>query len=221
MPPAPGILAYPDRLAVYAPEWRQIVVIESGATLEELALRAAQSIRLERPRAVVVQVGINDCAPRPLGPRMRRWVGRLRPLRLRGLIVAALHRWRPQIIRLRPLAQNLPPHRFNATLERFLDAARRVGAAVLLLPIPEVHPTAEERTPFTNREIRRYTALLDRHATDQVSRVDVETLFQSVDPVVYCISPESVHWSALAHERAAQHIATWLSSQWTPSSSPE
>ena len=218
--PGPGILSYPERLAAQVPEWRQIAVIESGATVEELASAAVEAIRTANPRAVVLQVGINECAPRPLGPRQRRWVGRVRPLRLRGVIVAALHRWRPQIIRLRPLAQNLPPDRFDTALGRFISVARSVGAAVLLLPIPEVHPVAERRTPFTNREIRRYTALLDRHVGDEVSRVDVATLFESIDPAVYCIRPDSVHWSAFAHERAARYIAEWLSSLRLTISSP-
>ena len=209
--PADGVPGYPERVAKRATDWRQVVVIDSGATVEELAPRALDAIRAVSPEAVIVQVGINDCAPRPWSPRQRRWLGRLKPLALRQRIISAIHRWRPQIIRLRPLAQNAPLEKFDAAVGRLVAAARACGATVLLLPIPPIHEVAEARTPFANREIARDATALRRHAGEGVSYVDTETLFHSGDPSTYCITPASVHWNATAHDRAAQYIVTWLS----------
>src|SRR5439155_513332 len=81
-------------------------------------------------------------------------------------IIGAIHRWRPRIIRRRGVIQFTPPDRFASAVGRLVSGARAVDAAVLLLPITRVTVVAEARTPYTNQEVARYNAILDRFASD-------------------------------------------------------
>src|SRR5206468_2107531 len=133
---------YPQRLETLAAgSWQVITIIRSGATVEEMELEIVEALR-GCPDALVLQVGINECAPRPLGVAGRARLGRLRPQWLRDRLIGVVHRFRPQIIRARPLAQFTTLDRFEASVSRVVRAARDAGAAVLLLPITQVTATA-------------------------------------------------------------------------------
>jgi lysophospholipase L1-like esterase len=212
LPPAHGVEAYPQRVATaLGGEWSVAAIIHSGQTVEEMELEILEAMRAA-PSAVVLQVGINECAPRPLAPRGRKLLGAVRPTWLRAAIITAIHRWRPQIIRVRPLAQFTPVDRFAASVRRIAAAARRAGSRLLILPITEVTPAAEARTPFTNREVGRYNHALREIAGNGVVWVDTPSLFPAMTPADYCHEPETVHWSAAAHGRVAEFIVEWLRS---------
>ena len=144
MPPSAGTDAFPERLArMLAGAWETTTIIRSGATVEEMEPDVVDALRA-RPDALVVQVGINECAPRPLGVAGRARLGRLQPAWLRERIIGIIHRFRPHIIRMRPLAQFTPVDRFGASVARIARAAREHGSAMLLLPVTGV--TAIEGT---------------------------------------------------------------------------
>src|SRR5437763_992666 len=127
MSPATGVEAYPQRIA--APRgaaWQLSTIIHSGKTIEAMEPEILDALRLG-PSLVILQVGINECAPRPLAPSGRARLATLKPVWLRDTIIAAIHRWRPQIIRLRPLAQFTPLDRFAASVGRVVSAARIAG----------------------------------------------------------------------------------------------
>jgi hypothetical protein len=211
LPPAPGVEAYPDRLrARLGSGWVLTTIIRSGATIEEMESDIVESVGAIRPHAVILQVGINECAPRPLAPAGRRRLGAVRPMWLRGAIVGAIHRWRPEIIRLRGLAQFTPLDRFSAVLARVTAAARGVGAAMMVLPITEVTTVAEARTPFTNREVARYNHALRALGGNGVTYVDSAALLPGLGPADYCLAPETVHWNSATHERVAEFLQAWL-----------
>jgi hypothetical protein len=212
LPPAPDIEAYPQRVAAaIAGDWSVATIIHSGKTVEEMEPEILTALSTA-PAALVLQVGINECAPRPLAPPGRRRLGALRPLWLRSAIVAAIHRWRPTIIRVRPLAQFTPPDRFAASVRRIAAAARAASSRMLILPITGVTTAAEARTPFTNREVERYNQALRAAAGDGVAWVETASLLSGMTPVDYCHAPETVHWSAAAHARVAQFVVGWLRS---------
>jgi lysophospholipase L1-like esterase len=208
--PGGAVAPYPERLAPLLPSaWRVTTIIRSGATIEEMESEIITALAA-RPAAVVLQVGINECAPRPLGAAGRRRLGRLRPVWLRNRIIGVLHRWRPEIIRRRSLAQMTPLDRFQASVGRVTDAARRAGSRMMILPITEVTDAAERRTPFTNREVARYNRVLQALAGDGVTWVDTPTLLPGLTPAAYCWSPETVHWNEAAHERIARFLYGWI-----------
>jgi len=83
MPPQPGTHAYPERLAALVGDrWQIATIIRSGATIEQMEPEVLEALGA-RPHALVVQVGIHERAPRPLGPAARARLGVLKPRGLR------------------------------------------------------------------------------------------------------------------------------------------
>jgi len=209
-PPAPGVPAFPERLAARADgRWRLDTIVTSGATIEQMEADVLAALA-RLPQRLVLQVGINECAPRPLNWPERERLGRVRPAALRMLIVRFIHLLRPAIIRTRRLQQFTPLPRFVASVRRVVSAAASSGIPVLVLPITEVTPVAEVRTPFTNREIRRYNEGLAQLAAPSVRVSTQREVFGEADAAQLCVTPESVHLGADAHERLAEFIAAWL-----------
>ena len=210
LPPAPGIAAYPERLAdMMQGRWIIDTLLRSGETIEQMEADILAALAA-RPSRLVLQVGINECAPRPLGARERDALGRLRPLLLRGLIIRMLHRYRPQIIRARRLQQFTPLPRFVDAVTRILAAARRVDCRVLILPITTVTAVAERRTPFTNREVARYNEALRISAGNTAAFASQHELFADAPADDLCATPETVHLSGAAHQRIAEFVAAWV-----------
>lgn len=209
-PPAPGVPGFPERLAARAQgRWRVDTIVNSGATIEQMEGEAMAALA-KAPDRLILQIGINECAPRPLNWEERERLGRLRPAALRNLIIRAIHFWRPQIIRARRLQQFTPLPRFVASAGRIVAAAAARGTPVLVLPITPVTPAAEVRTPFTNREIQRYNDGLATLAGPLISIVTQPQLFGAMTAEQLCVTPESVHLAGDAHERIAAFIAAWL-----------
>jgi hypothetical protein len=209
--PADGVAAYPHRLETMGgSRWTIDSVIKGGATLDEFDAEVIAEIEAKRPDAIVLQVGINECAPRPLGRAGRARLGRLRPLWLRYRLIGFIHRFRQHIIRLRGVKQLSSIHDFASAVERVLNAARRTGCAALVLPITRIPAAAEERTPFTNREVARYNGVLSSMAGGDVYCVTEAELFGDVTPESFCAGPQTVHLAASAHDTLARYIATWL-----------
>lgn len=210
MPPAADVPGYPERLAALtAGRWSMETLIKSGETIEQME-RDVVAALAKRPNRVVIQVGINECAPRPLSVAERERLGRLQPPRLRSLIIRGLHRFRPQIIRARTLHQFTPLPRFVESVRRVLTAAASAGCTALVLPITTVTAVAELRTPFTNREVERYNAGLASLAGSAARVVTQRELFGNSTADELCVTPDSVHLGAAAHERIATFLAEWL-----------
>lgn len=209
--PAKGVVPYPELLeARILPGWQVCKVIRGGKTVDELEADAAATIRANRPRALILQVGVNECGPRPLSRQERAWLGRLQPGWLRGALISLIHRYRPQIIRWRGPRSFTSLPEFQQCVRRILASAREIGCAVLILPITKVSATAEIRQPFFNREIERYNNVLRSFNGTDVRYVEQVELFGDLTPDHYCIVPESVHLDAMAHERIAAYVGRWL-----------
>ena len=207
-----GIEAYPTLLAsVLGERWSVVPLTRSGATIDELEDEVINAIEDKRPDIFILQIGINECAPRPLGRRGRTRLSRVKSEKLRGLIVQFLHAYRPHIIRLRGVKQLTPPHQFANAVTSVLRHASRLGCLTLILPVTRIPRTAEERTPFTNREVARYNDILRTYRGDSVHVISEIELFGMQSPEGYCAGPDTVHLNAAAHERIAQVIADQIS----------
>lgn len=204
---AEGVPAYPDLLEErLGGEWKLTRLIRSGKTTEDLRVDTLEALRA-RPNAVVLHVGINDCGPRPLTLRERRWLARLRPGRLRGWIIGFIHRHRARIIRLRGVKQLTPLPRFVSLVDEVATLAGAGGASVLVLPITRAPATAEIRQPFLNREADRYNSALREVARRaRVRFVEREELLQGLTPEEAASAQDSVHLGGRVH----RHIADLL-----------
>ena len=209
-PPGPNVPAFPERLAArVGGRWRLETIVNSGATIEQMEPDVMAALA-RSPARLVLQVGINECAPRPLNWSERERLGRLRPVWLRHLIIRIIHVLRPTIIRVRSLQQFTPLPRFVASASRVVSAAAAKGIPVLILPITTVTTVAEMRTPYTNREIDQYNEGLAGLAAPLVRVVTQPELFGAATADELCVTPDSVHLGADAHARIAEFIAEWL-----------
>jgi len=209
-PPAGGD-SYPQLIqARLGDAWKVNAIIKGGATLDEMQSEVLKAICRDLPAGVVLQVGINECAPRPLGRSGRDRLGRLRPIWLRQRIIGLLHKYRPEIIRLRGPKQLTSATDFSRSVADVIAAARGCGAAVLVLPIMRVPASAEVRTPFLNREIARYNARLATLSGSAVRFMSESEIFPSTPPEKFCAGPETVHLDAAAHRRIAQVVVDWV-----------
>ncbi len=209
-PPFPGAQSYPQLLGErLGPDVEIETIIGSGETIEQLEPAAISALATPRDR-VVLHIGINECAPRPLSVAERARLSALRPKWLQRQIIRVIHRFRPNIIRVRPLHQFTPLPAFQLAVQRVLTAARSAGARVLVLPITTVTATAEQRTPFTNREVARYNAALLALASSAVHVATQREIFGSDEATPIVASPETVHLSPSAHAVIADYVAAWL-----------
>lgn len=96
MSPTDGVPAYPELLqAALGPGWHVRSILRSGATIDDFEMEIVETLSTYQPDAMVLQVGINECAPRPLGRRGRARLSRLRWSWLRARIIQFLHDYRP------------------------------------------------------------------------------------------------------------------------------
>jgi len=206
-----GVAAYPELLEKrLGDQWRVIQIIRGGETVDEFEPEVLTTLEETAPRAVILQVGINECGPRPLNRKERERLGRVWPRWLRSLLISVIHRFRPQIIRARRPNQFTPLAVFGETVQRIIAKAVSLHCAVLILPITRVSATAEIRQPFFNREIERYNDILRAFNGNGVLYLEQKELLGNNTPEGFCVSPESVHLNGRAHERIAAFVTDWL-----------
>ncbi len=206
-----GVPAYPKLLEErLGDRWKVVHIIRGGETVDQFEPEVLTTLEETVPRAILLQVGINECGPRPLNRKERERLGRVWPRWLRSLLIRILHHFRPQIIRARGPNQFTPLAVFAQSVEKIIAKAVSLRCAVLILPITRVSAIAEIRQPFFNREIERYNEVLRGFKRNGVVYVEQQELLGSHTPEDFGISPENVHLKGWAHERIAAFVSDWL-----------
>src|SRR2546422_2423866 len=78
--PMQGVAAYPELLeARLNDQWRVVKIIRGGQTVDQFEPEIVTALEETAPRALILQVGINECGPRPLKRQERERLGRVRP----------------------------------------------------------------------------------------------------------------------------------------------
>lgn len=208
--PAQGIPAYPELLEELLAQCEVVKIIHSGRTIDNMESEILSALGQVSFSVMVLQVGINECGPRPLSRQERARLSKLRPVRLRMWIIKFLHNYRPHIIRWRGLNQFTPRPKFVEVVGRVVKKAVTLNCAVLILPITHVTATAEIRQPFFNREIDRYNAVLRSFSGNGARYIEQRELFGDMKPDEFCITPESVHLNGMAHEKIASLLVQHL-----------
>src|SRR6266487_865052 len=209
--PMQGVEAYPELLETRLDaQWRVVKIIKGGQTVDQFESEIVTALDEIVPRAVILQVGVNECGPRPLKRRERERLGKVRPAWLRSLLIRAIHEFRPQIIRARGPNQFTSLPVFTESVRRIVKKAVSLHCPVLILPIMHVSRIAEVRQPFFNREIDRYNEILRSMKDRAVVYVEEPELFMNKKAEDLCVSPESVHLNAWAHERLTEFVADWV-----------
>ena len=211
LPPTEGVEAYPELVEErLSDRWRVVRIIRGGETVDQLEPEILATLEKTAPRAVILQVGINEFGPGPLNRKERERLGGVRPRWLRSLLIRGIHHFRPQIIRARGPNQFTPVALFAESVQRIIAKALSLRCAVLILPITQVSATAEIRQPFFNREIERYNEVLRTFQGNGVVYLEQQELLGNNMPEAFCFSPESVHLNGRAHETIAACVTDWL-----------
>lgn len=211
LPPREGVSAYPELLeAQLGRQWAVYRIIRSGKTIDEFESEVVTGLNEIEPQALVLQVGINECAPRPLRRSERDRLERLRLRLLKSLIIRCIHQFRPQIIRFRGLNQLTELAVFAECVKGIVAICASLRCPVIILPIMSVTSATEARQPMINREIGRYAEMLKSLNSRSVFYLEQRKLFGDRGPNDFCITQESVHLNSWAHEQIASHVANWL-----------
>jgi len=115
---------------------------------------------------LVLQLGIVDCAPRPVPERVRRIVARL-PIPLRDAVVKFLHNNRARLLRSGLSWRLVNPKRFAATYCDWLRAATQEFDRIYVLNIAPTIPKIEAHSPGLTASIELYNRII----ADSVLRV--------------------------------------------------
>jgi hypothetical protein len=211
LPPREGVVAYPELLETRLDDqWQVVKIIRGGQTVDQFESEIVTALEEKAPRALILQVGVNECGPRPLKRQERERLGRVRPAWLRSFLIRGIHEFRPQIIRARGPNPFTSISAFADSVQGIIAKAVSLRCAVLILPITQVSPMAEIRQPFFNREIDRYNDILRSIKGNGVSYLEQHEVLGKAGPEDFCITPESVHLNGWAHEKLAAYLADWL-----------
>lgn len=203
--------AYPQLLEEkLGQQWAVHTIIRGGKTVDEIESEVTSCLNKIEPHAMVLQIGINECAPRPLTRQERAWLSELRPRWLQALLIRCIHLFRPHIIRLRGPNQFTPETVFVECVQRIVATCASLSCPMVILPIASVTSVAELRQPMINREIDRYAQMLRSFNSSRVSYLEQHKLFGNKGADDFCSTPESVHLNGWAHEQIAEHLANYL-----------
>jgi len=180
-----------------------------GGTVRDIERAAALALASHRPTAIVIQVGIVDCAPRPLAFWERELLSHVRPDRLRNRIVAFLHEHRAAIIARRRLIQSTPLPEFTQSLERLAERCLSATSHVAALPIFPATSEVLARNPLLRSEIDKYNDAM-RRWSERLRFFEVKETVGETPIESLAATPESVHLNQRGHELVAEALCSWL-----------
>lgn len=108
---------------------------------------------------LVVQVGIVDCAPRPVPPWLKQRIAQAPP-RLRAAIVRRIHDNRARVLRAGLAWRDTSPEVFANVYRRWLEHASGRFARVLVINIAPTTERMEKHSPGLASSIVRYNELI-------------------------------------------------------------
>lgn len=133
-----------------------------GASIQQLMTAWENDSRYfgDVDEVLIIQLGIVDCAPRPLGPRLRAAVGML-PTRLRRPIIRFLHNNRARILRSGLGSRFTPPRVFKQVYQNWLKRVSNTHRGVtFVINIAPTIPTIEAHSPGLTASIELYNAMI-------------------------------------------------------------
>jgi acyl-CoA thioesterase-1 len=140
------------------------VVMEQGMrsrTITDVANDWQEYVTWRKPEIVIVHVGITDCAPRVFSAGQRSFIERLPIPFVRRVLLWAVHRYRRQIISLRPPKVYTPFARYRDTLNQLVEWRQRDDVrALVFVNIVEPPDALEQRSPGLQENVRRYNEVL-------------------------------------------------------------
>ncbi len=170
-----------------------------------------EHVRLKRPRVVLVQVGVVDCAPRIFSRNQKRLLNLpVVPARLRETIVKLRSARRAEITGRDPLARVYTrPDDYERDFRRFVDQVRSLPepAAIILLPILRDPGRMEAKSPGHGGNVDLYNDRLRAVARDTAARfVEPAGALPGVDHAAAFVS-DGYHLSVAGNRALGLHLA--------------
>lgn len=153
----------------------------------------------------VVQLGIVDCAPRPIPQAVRKKVDKL-PLPFKTLAIKGLHHLRPFIQARFGYWQFTPYEVYQMEYHRLLEQVSHLCVKGIVLEIAPVLPCVERQSPGISKQIDRYNELV----RSEVARFSNLTLITLGDFPAMCLT-DDVHITRAGHERLWERIRPHIS----------
>ncbi len=107
----------------------------------------------------VIQLGLSDCAPRPLAIYWRDKLSRLRPS-LRKFVVRLLHKHRPFIQKYIGYYQRTPYTVFREKFDRLLKMTAMLSGETIVILMPPIQDSLSKHSPGIRKEINKYNACM-------------------------------------------------------------
>ena len=105
---------------------------------------------------VVIQLGLSDCAPRPLAMHWRNTLSKVKPLPFKRFIIRLIHNHRPFIQKHFGYYQRTPYHKFINSLSTILKITSVKASRTIVILTPPVRDCVEAHSPGIRKEIGIY-----------------------------------------------------------------
>jgi len=155
---------YEDTIPYYLSQKGNVWLIShTGATVSEYVATLAELSKLMADSffdVAVIQLGLSDCAPRPLAIWWRDILSKLRPVGLRRTIIRGLHRHRPFIQKHIGYFQRTPYDVFKKDFDTLLRLVSSLSRSSIVVLMPPIKDSLEEHSPGLRKEIDRYNTLM-------------------------------------------------------------
>ncbi|MEM9074499.1 MAG: SGNH/GDSL hydrolase family protein [Myxococcota bacterium] len=169
-------------------------------------LQFREHVIMKRPTALVLQIGVVDCAPRIFPLRVRKALGSsMVPPALRKRVIAVRSKQRAKITSRDPLRYvYVPPALFEREVTLFRDSIADAEAAPFPLVLPILaHDCMDEKSPGFLANVRRYNQILAEVWGDAF--VPVSAIFPDGIPRE-SMSFDGYHLAASGHAAVAKAL---------------
>lgn len=181
-----------------------------GATINKLYNEFAQDAGYfsEKPKRLILHVGVCDCAPRPVSKRLRYIISKL-PDFLKIRIVSFLHNNRAKILKLGLGSVNVNATQFRFYLKKLLTEAIIDFDKIHVINICPTNSSTEIHSPGFSKNINTYndiikSVIIDLNS-DKVKLIDVyKIVIESSLIDNYIIESDGHHIKPLLHDKIAQ-----------------
>lgn len=153
----------------------------------------------------VIQLGLSDCAPRPLAMQWRDRLSRLRPLWLKKRIIKFLHNHRAFIQKHIGYYQRTPFDKFERDFTNLLIMLSGLSKQMVVVLMPPVSDSLNDHSPGIRYENRKYNDFMRQKAEQFKALIIDEAERMEAEPAVYLTNDG--HLSGEGHKLVKENYA--------------
>lgn len=165
---------------------------------------------------LIIQVGIVDCAPRPIDEARRVFISKL-PGLVKRSIIRYIHKRRASMIKASGGFVKTSPEKFYSILNNFVGDAIQNYLQIFVINICPTNKEIEKRSPGFGSNIDKYNGIIynvvENLKTDKLTLIDVNQMikddFDNIDSFV--VKQDGHHIYPKTHKWIAEAIIKKLS----------